>query len=175
MCLIENMTFSEVFSVKKNQKGINRHLMSFKVHVHVYIMIMQVLSCRIYTCTCTMYMNMKRIWKNKLHVYWCGQSTSYTNSQLQYMYMHTTVVNEITRTLRNTLAKEYYTGYGFNYTAILCKLRHSFSLCNYTTYRRTFSQSMDRFHAKTPFLEKNTKTIVHGFIKKWVSTFEVKK
>ena len=38
---------------------------------------------------------------------------------------------------------------GFNYTAFsrkLSKLRLSFSLCNYVTYRRTFLQSMARFY-----------------------------
>ncbi len=38
----------------------------------------------------------------------------------------------------------------------LCKLWCSFSLCNYVTYRRTFWQSIDRFHFvwRNPFLEK---------------------
>ncbi len=34
----------------------------------------------------------------------------------------------------------------------LCKIRCSFLLCNYVTYRRTFWQSLDRFH----FLSRNT-------------------
>ncbi len=51
----------------------------------------------------------------------------------------------------------------------LCKLRHLFSLCNYVTYRRTFWQRMDCFNFlyQNAIFGKNTKVIVHGFVKKW--------
>ena len=47
----------------------------------------------------------------------------------------------------------------------------SFSLCNYVTYRRIFWQSMERFHCvcQNIIFEKNTKAIVHGFVKNGVS------
>ena len=50
----------------------------------------------------------------------------------------------------------------------LCKLRLSFSLCKYVTYRRIFWQSMDNFYflCQKAIFEKITKAIVHGFVKK---------
>ena len=53
----------------------------------------------------------------------------------------------------------------------LCKLQSSFFLCKYVTYRRIFWQSMDRFHCvcRNVIFEKNTKAIVHGFVKNGVS------
>ena len=50
----------------------------------------------------------------------------------------------------------------------LCKLRRSFSMCNYVTYRRTFWQSLDRFHFICHFWKKHKGyyIIVHCFVKK---------
>ncbi len=51
----------------------------------------------------------------------------------------------------------------------LSKLRRSFSLCNYVTCRCIFWQSMNLFHFlyRNAIFGKNTKAIVHGFVKKW--------
>ena len=60
-------------------------------------------------------------------------------------------------------------GWGFNYTAFtgkLSELRLSFLLCNHITYRRIFWQSMSILNF-LPIFGKNTKAIVHGFVKNW--------
>ena len=53
----------------------------------------------------------------------------------------------------------------------LSKLRRSFSLCNCVTYTRIFWQCMNLFHLlyRNAIFGKNTKVIVHGFVKIWGS------
>ncbi len=58
------------------------------------------------------------------------------------------------------------------FSAKLSKLWLSFSLCNYVTYRRIFWQSMEDLYClcQNPIFVKNTKVIVHCFVK---TDFEV--
>ena len=46
------------------------------------------------------------------------------------------------------------------------ELRLSFLLCNHIIYRRIFWQSMSTLNF-LPIFGKNTKAIVHGFVKNW--------
>ena len=48
----------------------------------------------------------------------------------------------------------------------LSKLRLSFLLCNYVTYRRIIWQSTEHFNflSENAIFGKNTKVIVHGFV-----------
>ena len=54
-------------------------------------------------------------------------------------------------------------------TGKLSELRLSFLVCIHVTYRRIFWKSMDDFYFifQNAIFEKNTKAIVHGFVKKW--------
>ena len=54
------------------------------------------------------------------------------------------------------------------FTRKLSELRLSFLLYNYVTYRRIFWQSTSNLNF-WPVFGKNTKVIVHGFVKKWGS------